>query len=85
MDKWQRRDTGYEYNYPDGVYEVCHIIFMEEPIEKQHCHSRIVEIKDGKVVFPKPNDKALEWSYKIDQLSFFEVNFVMDYLPLNEI
>jgi hypothetical protein len=74
MDKYKRNDEGYKYDYPDGIYEVVHINDLEQPIEKVHKYSRIVEIKNGMVVFD-------DTDIKISQLCFFEVNEVVDFLP----
>ena len=84
IDKWERVDKGYRTDLPDGVYEVAHIVDIEKPLDVQHKRSRIVEIKDGSVQVcgigvpgGTPKDKIMTFS----QLCFFEVNFVVDYIP----
>ena len=80
MDKYQHSDTGYKTDYEDGLYEVVHIAYSDESLEKQHKHSRIVEIKNGYVVFPKTDEREWKFCYEISQYSFFEVNIVLDYI-----
>ncbi len=83
MDKWERRDNGYREDWPDGIYEVTHVIYLEQPLKTQQEHGWIVEIKDGDVHVDgigvpggTPKDKVMIFS----QGCFFEVNAVIDYL-----
>jgi len=83
MDKWDRQDKGYRTDWPDGIYETTHIVYLEKPLKFQQAHGRIVEIKDGDVHVcgigvpgGTPKDKIMKFS----QNEFFEVNAVIDYL-----
>ncbi|MCK9417234.1 hypothetical protein M0Q97_11345 [Candidatus Dojkabacteria bacterium] len=58
---------------PDGIYETLNISYGDNTNL-----SRFIQIIDGLVVFPKPNEKSISWSYKIDQHSFFEVNLLIE-------
>ena len=80
MNKYQRREQGYKTDYPDGVYEVVHIIYWDLPIKDKHKHSRVIEIKDGYVICPPIKD-FIEKPMPLTQDFFFEVNEVIDSLP----
>lgn len=71
MDKYERRDNGYKYDYEDGIYEVVYITHLEKSKHEQKKFSRLIEIENGLVVFPE---------IRISQISFFEVNEVIDKL-----
>ena len=75
------------YNYADGFYEVVNIAFDDLPLIEKRKHSRIVEVRNGKVYFPEETyisihtgEKLINREIQIGQFAFFKVNEVIEYL-----
>jgi hypothetical protein len=83
MDKWERNDIGYRTDWPDGIYEVTHIIYSDSTLKDKQKSGRIVEIKEGKVHVEGKNFPGFTPKNTVSvfcQLEFFEVNIVVEYL-----